>query len=274
MRFYESFIPGLPRSKQWVLREWWTSINPCRMIKIVQKKPTLSQSVVKELKKVRRKFYGFRAYVPGLRFQHLSETMVGPVGYWDELQQYQFNVMVANGLQPGHTLLDLCCGPLQGGVAFIRYLNAGGYVGVDISARNLAAGYRQILDHDFALKNPRLIQSENFGDESLEDARFDFIFVSQTLYLFDETKMAALLAMARRVLKPGGKLLGDILKPELHSSLIYPDCGWLCHTVDSLKAVAETEGMQVRSLGGISQFKYPAKLSLSSNLMLEFTVKS
>ena len=244
------------------------------MIKIIQKKPSFSQSMARELKRVRRQIYGFRAYVPGLRFQHLRETMVGPVGYWDELQQYQFNVLVANGLRPDHALLDLCCGPLQGGIAFIRYLDAGGYVGVDIRAPNLAAGYRQILDHDLAAKNPRLIRSETFGRDFLGDAKFDFIFVSQTLYLFDDAKTAQLLALARRVLKPGGKFLGDILKPELHASLIYPNCGWLCHTVESMKSIAESQGMEVRSLGGLRQFQYPAKLSLSSNLMLEFTRKS
>jgi SAM-dependent methyltransferase len=244
------------------------------MIKIIQKKPTLSQSVIRELRKVRRQVYAFRAYVPGLRFQHLKETMVGPVGYWDELQRYQLNVLVGNGLRPAHTLLDLCCGPLQGGMAFIRYLDTGGYVGVDINARNLAAGYRQILDQDLASKNPRLIRSEAFGRDFLGDAKFDFIFVSQTLYLFDDEKMAELLSLASRVLKPGGKFLGDILKPDLHASLIYPDCGWLCHTAESLDTIAESQGMTARSLGEISQFRYPGKLSLSSNLMIEFTRKT
>jgi len=83
-----------------------------------------------------------------------------------------------------------------------------------------------------------------------------------------------LLALARRMLKPGGKFLGDILQPELHASLLYPNCGWRCHTVDSLQAIAQSEGLAVRCLGGIRQFQYPAKLSLSSNLMLEFTRKS
>jgi SAM-dependent methyltransferase len=243
------------------------------MIKIIQKKPSLSHLLVKELKRVRRQVYGFRAYVPGLKFQHERETMVGPVGFWDELQQYQFNVLTANGLKSSHTLLDICCGPLQGGMAFIRYLCAGGYVGVDISARNLSAGYRQILDEDLAAKNPRLIRSENFGDDFLQGERFDFVFVSQTLYLFDDEKMAQLFALVRRVLKPGGKFLADILSPDAYESVIYPNCGWLCHTVESVQAVAATEGLEVRCLGGIAQYSYPTRLSLSSNLMLEFTIK-
>lgn len=245
------------------------------MIDSTQKKPSPTESVIKQLKSVRRQIYGLRTYVPGLRFQHLRETMVGPVGYWDELQQYQFNVLAANGLKPNHTLLDICCGPLQGGMAFIRHLDVGGYVGVDISAPNLAAGYRQILDQDLVGKNPRLIQSANFGSEYLGgEARFDFVFVSQTLYLFDDEQLGHLFALAHRVLKPGGKFLGDILKPEMHASLIYPNCGWLRHTLDSVQVVAESQGLEVRCLGGLHQFQYPAKLSLGSNLMLEFTRKA
>lgn len=243
------------------------------MIKILQKKPSLSHVLVKELKRVRRQVYEFRAYVPGLKHRHERETMVGPVGYWDALQQYQFNVLTTNGLKPAHKLLDICCGPLQGGMAFIRYLDAGGYVGVDISARNLTAGYRQILNQDLAAKNPRLIQSEVFGAEYLDGSRFDFIFVSQTLYLFDDEKMAQLFGLVKRVLKPGGKFLADILNPEAYESVIYPDCGWICHTVDSVKGVAEKQGLEVRCLGGILQYQYPSRLSLSSNLMLEFTSK-
>ncbi len=240
------------------------------MIRIIPKKPSLSHLFVKELKRVRRQVYGFRAYLPGLKYQHERETMVGPVGFWEELRQYQFNVLAANGLKPAHSLLDICCGPLQGGMAFIRYLDVGGYVGVDISARNLSAGYRQILQEELAGKNPRLITSENFGDDFLEHEQFDFVFVSQTLYLFDDEKMAKLFALVRRVLKPEGKFLADILNPEAYESVIYPNCGWLCHTEKSVREVAATQGLEVCCLGGIGQYQYPSRLSLSSNLMLEF----
>ena len=66
------------------------------------------------LRRFSRKLYDLRALVPGLSFHHQCETMVGPVGYWKELQQYQFNVLQNNGLKPEHSLLDLGSGPLQG----------------------------------------------------------------------------------------------------------------------------------------------------------------
>ncbi|HXG47860.1 MAG TPA: hypothetical protein VNO52_09560, partial [Methylomirabilota bacterium] len=94
------------------------------------------------LRKARRLAFRARLFVPGLRERHILESMVGPVGAWDELQAYQLRVLQANGLRPEHRLLDIGCGPLQGGVAFIGYLAPGHYVGVDRSTRNLAAAYR------------------------------------------------------------------------------------------------------------------------------------
>lgn len=88
-------------------------------------------AVRRQLMKLRRSLYGLRAYIPGLRERHRLEVMVGPLGFWDKLQRYQLNVLQQNGMEAGHTLMDIGCGPLQGGVAFIKYLNASCYVGID-----------------------------------------------------------------------------------------------------------------------------------------------
>jgi SAM-dependent methyltransferase len=223
------------------------------------------------LRQIRRKLYDLRAYVPGMRFRHLNEKMIGPVGYWNELQQYQFNVLEANGLKPGHSLLDLGCGPLQGGVAFIRYLNESRYTGVDLKAKPLQAAYEQVVRHGLAAKNPRFVCSRKFGDEQLAESTFDFIWISQLLYLFDGATLAELLAFAHRRLKPTGKLLGDILHPGRYESIVYPNCGYRRHTVEQLQRLAEAAGMRVRPLGEISQYDYPSRLSYQSNLMLEIT---
>ena len=52
-------------------------------------------------------------------------------GKWDELGRLQFDFMVARGLQPEHVFLDVACGSLRGGVHFIKYLDAGNYLGID-----------------------------------------------------------------------------------------------------------------------------------------------
>jgi SAM-dependent methyltransferase len=62
-------------------------------------------------------------------------------GLWDEIGDLQFRFLIEHGLQPQHTLLDIGCGSLRGGVHFIRYLEAGNYVGVDINQSLLDAGF-------------------------------------------------------------------------------------------------------------------------------------
>lgn len=223
------------------------------------------------LRHVRRGLYDLRACVPGMRFHHQCEKMIGPVGYWKELQQYQMNVLLANGLQPCHTLLDVGCGPLQGGIAFIRHLNAGNYTGVDIAPGNVQAACRQVIRHDLTPKNPRIIQSANYGAEYLAGAEFDFIWISQLLYLFDEKQMRDLMGFVSRHLSPGGKFLGDIVNPEKQAAVSAHYSGFLPHTLEFMQRAAASGGLQMRSLGEIIQYQYPARLTLNRSLMLEFT---
>ena len=54
--------------------------------------------------------------------------------------RHQFDFMVAEGLQPGHRLLDVGCGALRGGVHYIPYLDVGHYYGVDADDDLIDAG--------------------------------------------------------------------------------------------------------------------------------------
>ncbi len=67
--------------------------------------------------------------------------MVG--GLWEELGLLQFTCLQSNGLKPGHTLLDIGCGCLRGGVHFARYLEPGHYFGIDANQSLIDAG-RQV----------------------------------------------------------------------------------------------------------------------------------
>ncbi len=224
------------------------------------------------LMKARRQFYGLRGFVPGLRERHRLEAMVGPLGFWDELQQYQLRLLRTNGLQPDHVLIDLGCGPLQGGVGFIKFLAPSRYIGVDKDPVRLKAAYSQIVRHNLAAKNPTLILSSTFGDRELNGNTFDFVWASQILYYFDKQLMSNLLAFIAKRLNPQGRFLGDIIGPE-HYEFRFPECGWVKHTVETIQRAADVHKLQVRSLGRIADFGYPKRLSLHSNILIEITRK-
>jgi SAM-dependent methyltransferase len=67
-------------------------------------------------------------------------------GAWNEIGELQFSFMVDKGLRPEHTLLDIGCGSLRGGVHFVRYLNKGNYFGIDINPSLVDSGWKEIAE--------------------------------------------------------------------------------------------------------------------------------
>jgi len=223
----------------------------------------------------KRRAYAIRLLIPGLRERHRLEVMVGPRGYWNELQAYQLNTLQKNGLKPSHSLLDIGCGPLQGGIAFIQYLETSNYVGVDNNSNNLAAGQQQIEKFGLDTKKPQLIFSQHFGRDELSDRHFDFLWASQIIYYFDEPILKQLFEIVVQHMKPEGKFLVDIVgecPPEYRTA---NHIKWMnqvnLHSLESLNAIAQPFGLQARSLGEIEQYGYPKSLNLRGNILLEFT---
>lgn len=97
-------------------------------------------------------------------------------GRWDEIGQLQLDFLVAQGLQPEHTVLDVGCGCLRAGLHIIRYCDAGKYCGLDISERMIAAGHRFLAAEGLDSKAPTVFTSRDLKFAELEPRRFDFVF--------------------------------------------------------------------------------------------------
>jgi hypothetical protein len=83
--------------------------------------------------------------------------------FWGLIGALQFDFLVARGLSPQHTLLDIGCGALRGGIHFIRYLDRGRYLGIDKYIELIIYGVAQELGLDaFAAKQPRFVVSDRF----------------------------------------------------------------------------------------------------------------
>ena len=97
-------------------------------------------------------------------------------GLWSEIGTLQFEFLRERGLRPNDKLIDVGCGPLRGGIHFVRYLNPGHYFGTDINKSLLDAGYdREIVPLDLAGRLPRcnLIEMHDFAFDSIHQT-FDF----------------------------------------------------------------------------------------------------
>lgn len=64
-------------------------------------------------------------------------------GLWEALGTLQCDFLIAQGLAPHHKVLDIGCGSLRAGVPLTRYLQPGGYYGIDISESLIETGYEQ-----------------------------------------------------------------------------------------------------------------------------------
>jgi SAM-dependent methyltransferase len=214
-----------------------------------------------------------RRIVPAVRLQHRLDSMVGPVGYWKELQRYQIDLLKRMGLLPHHRLLDVGCGPLQGGLAFIEYLEPGRYFGVDIRQSAIEEARKQVARARLIEKKPVITISRSFGMDELRGLQFDFIWCCQTMYHLDETLLGSLFEKVSLMLTPDGKFLGDIIgyPNNVADSSCWNGFRFFLHTVESISSKAHGFGLSVQAMGTIEEFGYPREIDLKTNILLLLT---
>jgi SAM-dependent methyltransferase len=130
---------------------------------------------------------------------------IGNPRRWEELAELQFAYLVDHGLQPEHYFLDVGCGPLRGGIRFIRYLEPGHYYGVEKDADVLEEAARVELPREGLVdKRPVLVPMDNFDFPSL-DCTFDFALAQSVFTHLTVNSIVRCLMQMERVLVPGGR---------------------------------------------------------------------
>lgn len=202
------------------------------------------------------------------REHHALEDMMGFRGQWDEHRRFQIDELRKLGLQPDSSVLEIGCGPLTAGIPVIQYLDANGYVGVDVRANVLNLSWQQIGRATLSAKNPRLIRSDNFGADELGDRKFDYIWSFSVLYhLADDILDNLFLNVAKR-LATDGRFVANVMTDVDDSRwLEFP---FLRRTVETYGSVAAKHGLTMTNLGTIEErgFKLPG--AERTNPLLEF----
>lgn len=98
-------------------------------------------------------------------------------GRWDETGLIQMRLLIAEGLQPRHRLLDIGCGPLRTGCRLVSYLNPGHYWGTDLSGDLMRRGWHQELTESGRARLPatQLVEDADFTFPGIPD-HFDMLF--------------------------------------------------------------------------------------------------
>jgi hypothetical protein len=90
-------------------------------------------------------------------------------GRWDETGRVQMQLLLDQGLQPHHHLLDIGCGSLRLGCKAVGYLDPAHYWGTDLSAALMHRGYETELDDQTRLPRDHLIEDADFAFAGIPD---------------------------------------------------------------------------------------------------------
>lgn len=206
-----------------------------------------------------------------IRRRHALEDCMGFRGQWEEHRRFQLAFLQQQGLRPTHSLLEIGCGPLTGGVPIIEFLEPGKYVGIDIRNSALDLAWGEVAAAGLSGRNPRLICSSSFGSTELGDEKFDFVLSFSVLYhLSDEVLRGYFLAVANR-LRPDGRCFAQINTTVSNSTwLQFP---FLRRTPAQYAEVAAQAGLDTRPLGTIEGLGFRLPGQERTNEMLTFTLR-
>ena len=208
--------------------------------------------------------FGFQKMLDRREMNELEDHM-GFRGQIPEHRRFQIDFLKSQGLKPQNTLLEIGCGPMTAGLPLIEYLEPDNYVGVDVRPEVLHLSWQQIGKAGLSAKNPRLITSSTFGDESLGDLVFDYILTFSVLFHLSDEILDRWFAM---VAKRGGVAYANV-NTTMDSStwLQFP---FLKRTVDTYQNMAAKHGLKTENLGTMEAlgFKLPFDDRLGALLRL------
>lgn len=186
-------------------------------------------------------------------------AMVG--GLWDELGELQLDFLKARGLAPGHSLLDIGCGCLRGGVRFAAYLEPGRYCGLDVNQSLLDAGRAELEAAGLSGRVPpeNLRQGADF-DLAAFGHSFDMALAVSLFTHLPAAHLRICLERLAPVLRPGGSFYASFfLLPEGHGFAepcaqtpeitSYPDRDPYHHRLEDLRAACLGLPFSARLIG-------------------------
>ena len=130
-------------------------------------------------------------------------------GLWDEVGTLQFYFMRSEGLRPEHTLVDVGCGALRGGVHFVAFLDEGNYCGIDSNRSHVAAGRREL--EGVTRRRARLMVNDGF-ELSLFGAAFDYALAISLFTHLRPDDIARCLRGVEEVLEAHGRFYASFLQ--------------------------------------------------------------
>ncbi len=136
-----------------------------------------------------------------------KDFLGGKAAGWDARGAFQPALLQHLGLRRDDALLDIGCGPIRGGVHFIRFLDAGRYTGVDFNPSFVTAAQRLVAaDPALSAREPRIALLPDFEFATL-GRRFDRLLCFSVLNHCDERARDRFFARVPDAMHAGSRLL-------------------------------------------------------------------
>ncbi|MFB3854944.1 MAG: class I SAM-dependent methyltransferase [Vicinamibacterales bacterium] len=195
-------------------------------------KAVLPELVVCRLKELRDRLRAVRAvwswppsdlYVRLYRrhIRHLSdEDIVGDAKLFDLIGRIELGVLLAEGLRPTDTLVDLGCGTGRLAVHVIPYLAGGRYVGIEILDSILDKAKARVARCSVPPSPPCLVEwvRQTTDVFALPDGSADVVCAFSVFTHMEHEDAYRYLKDARRITRTGGKFLFSCL-PMKHQAV-------------------------------------------------------
>ena len=123
---------------------------------------------------------------------------------WLALGALQAEYLISHGLRPEHDLLEIGCGNLRAGWRFIRHLEAGRYLGIDISPEVLLAANRTVVAYDLQPHAPRLRLVDDLTFDWAPEASVDVVHAHSVFSHCPLEVIEECLSHVGRILRPDG----------------------------------------------------------------------
>jgi len=207
--------------------------------------------------RVMRRFRGLRRF--GVTPRLIPEGAAGVIaighrdyvgGMWDTMGRLQFDFLVERGLEPRHTLLDIACGSLRGGVHFIRYLDPGNYLGIEKEGALIKRALAKELPREVREeKRPELVVSGTFEFERFSK-QADFSLAQSLFTHLNENDLDLCLGKLRENVASGHQLFATFApgshtnegRSHARASFFYPPA--------QLEEIGERNGFAPHYIGG------------------------
>jgi len=133
------------------------------------------------------------------------QAAVGAGDNWDTHGDLQRDFLVAQGMRPGHRLLDIGCGTGRLARKAAAYLHPGNYHGVDIAEAAIKAAREVAASEQWAAQNPTFHLGEIPGPDDI--GHFDFLWSFSVFIHLPQEIMEAVMRRAAAVMHPQSRFL-------------------------------------------------------------------